>query len=154
MLNIAIKCTKVVNGKRLPATPPPQLHPRYPTPATPPPHPTTATPPPLPYPRSTLRASFVASQFVGPGAGRTTFNSTPTPLYTHLIWHYTIIKFKRLYQPIFSDNRGKLCRVIFLGEQSLSLPIDSANQTSSERFTARDKITWSQLELHLAPSDG
>ena len=36
---------------------------------------------PLPRPRSTLRASFVASQFVEPGAGRTTFNSTATPLH-------------------------------------------------------------------------
>ena len=80
---------------------------------------------------------------------RITFDSTAMPLYTHLIWHYTIIKFKRLYQPIFSDNRGKLCRVYFLGEQSLSLPIASANQTSIERF--RDKITYSQLELQVAP---
>ena len=32
------------------------------------------------------------------------------PPFTHLIWHYTIIKFKHLCQPIFSDNCGKLCR--------------------------------------------
>ena len=53
------------------------------------------------------------------------------PPYTHLIWHYTIIKFKKICQPIFSDDRGKLCRVSFLGEQSLSLPIASANQSST-----------------------
>ena len=53
------------------------------------------------------------------------------PPYMQLIWHYTIIKFKHLCQPIFSDNRGKLCRISFLGEQSLSLPIASANQSST-----------------------
>ena len=39
---------------------------------------------------------------------------------------------------------------IILGEQSFSLPVASANQSSKERFTARDKIPCSQLELHVA----
>ena len=40
---------------------------------------------------------------------------------------------------------------IILGKQSLSLPIASANQSSEVQFTARAKITCSQLELHVAP---
>ena len=72
----------------------------------------------------------------------------------HLIWPYIIIKFKQLCQPIFLDNHGELCRVEFLGEQSLSLPIASSNRSSTEQFTAHTKITCSQLELHVAPSDG
>ena len=32
--------------------------------------------------------------------------------------------------------------------------IASADQSSKEQFTARAKITCSQLELHAAPSDG
>ena len=32
--------------------------------------------------------------------------------------------------------------------------IASANQSSTEQFTALAKITCSQLELHVAPSDG
>ena len=43
---------------------------------------------------------------------------------------------------------------IILGEQSLSIPIASANQSPTKRFTVCAKITCFQLELHVAPSDG
>ena len=78
----------------------------------------------------------------------TTLECRIASLYVYLFdkkCHYAIIKFKHLCQPIFSDNCDKLCRAYFLGEQSLSLPIACSNQSSTERFTARAKITCSQL---------